>query len=491
MSFHPICRAATLTLGLLGACKAADPGPPIQIVGDSARIRIEDPIPHASPWLHGTTVSLVGARGETIGFQVLHRDGGAVTLTLPIKHVSAFDVHRAKVVRASTDLYGGSHGTGAYPDELVPVAATTATTDPAYFEVQIDRDMGPGQYLGTLAVGDTHLTVTLDVAAVTLPPLPIGAWAEYDPGELGGTMGEPTMGERACIAMFRDHGVLLSPMMPVDAYAARRELLSDSPFVPALIPTDPAAAGDAVKEWIAATTGHHQIPFAIPIDEPAAAARPKVRALAQAVRDAGGGPGRFVFAVTDAPHAEYGDLIDRYITLEAHLTDSIERWTYNGAPPRAGTMVVDGEAPGTRTWGWIGWRYKLPIWYAWEGLYWHDRYNHKPAPPRKLDVGADATSFDAGEDHGNLDGVLAMPADRGTTCHPTLRLAALRRGLEDRQLLDLAAACDPSATAKLAESLVPRALGDADAHGKPAWPTDEAAWEAARRKLLELAACKR
>ena len=42
--------------------------------------------------------------------------------------------------------------------------------------------------------------------------------------------------------------------------------------------------------------------------------------------------------------------------------------------------------------------------------------------------------------------------------------------------------------AQLAAELVPRALGDAKGKS-PSWPTDEAAWELARRHLLELAAC--
>jgi hypothetical protein len=126
---------------------------------------------------------------------------------------------------------------------------------------------------------------------------------------------------------------------------------------------------------------------------------------------------------------------------------------------------------------------------VWDALYWHDRHNRKGAPlPGRAFSHDDATSFDDGDDHGNLDGVLALPAPGG--CQPTLRLAALRRGLQDRLLLDLAAACDPVATAALAASLVPRALGDAPVSGDPAWPTDEAAWEQARRKLLALAFCR-
>jgi hypothetical protein len=79
--------------------------------------------------------------------------------------------------------------------------------------------------------------------------------------------------------------------------------------------------------------------------------------------------------------------------------------------------------------------------------------------------------------------VLALPG-----CQPTLRLAALRRGYQDRALLELASACNKPATDQLAARLVPRALGDAG--HKPSWPSDEAAWEVARRRLLELASCK-
>jgi hypothetical protein len=218
-----------------------------------------------------------------------------------------------------------------------------------------------------------------------------------------------------------------------------------------------------------------------------------------------------LFAVTDEPRSEYGDnLVDLYLTLTPHLTDTFTRWTYNGAPPRAGSMVVDTESPGLRTWGWIGWRYHIPIWYAWNAVYWHDRHNHKSEPPRTLDARTDATSFDNGDDHGNLDGVLALPGDWKTAnepkpsadlhpksatdskpasapCHSTLRLEALRRGLQDRVLLDLAATCNATEASNLAAKLVSRALGDASTTA--AWPSDEATWEAARRHLLELADC--
>jgi hypothetical protein len=326
-------------------------------------------------------------------------------------------------------------------------------------------------------------------------------WAYADPRELvwanGGT-GDPARAvaspaERACIELFRAHGVLLSPDLQLAWWEARRPLLDGFADVPVMISTDPAKAADEVRGWIAATAGTGQVPFTIPIDEPRTPERrAQVRALADAVRAAGGGPGRFHFAVTDSPRPEYGDAVDLYISWRAaHVAgDPVKRWTYNGAPPYAGAVVLDAETPGTRTWGWIAWRWKIPVWYVWDALYWHDRHNRKgrALPGRALDPRVDPVSFDDGEDRGNLDGVLALPAADG--CRPTLRLAALRRGNQDRQLLELAARCAPEATAELAATLVPRALGDAPAHGRPSWPITEGAWEVARRKLLALAACQ-
>jgi hypothetical protein len=85
--------------------------------------------------------------------------------------------------------------------------------------------------------------------------------------------------------------------------------------------------------------------------------------------------------------------------------------------------------------------------------------------------------------------VLALPGSKTAPCLPTLRLAAIRRGQQDRALIELAAKCKPDETEALVHSLIPTALGDAPVKGRPAWPTDDAEWEKARVKLLELAAC--
>lgn len=486
------CALALVTCGCNR--KPQDPGPDLQLVGESVHLRSTDPVPRTSPWFDGSTVSIVVARGETFAFQVLHREAGRVRLTgdLPVR---AYAVERIPAKRGSTaGLYGGGRGAGDYPDVLV--ATDVPSTTPAFFELPIPTDAKPS-YALTLEVAGRSIPVAVRVADVSIPQAASRVWAYYDPRELvwaklgNGTHDNPSAEERACIATFRDYAVTLSPDLPLTAWPGRRDLLGDFPYVP--VKLDKEHAADDVRGWLAATADSGRIPFAIPIDEPRKPeARARVIKLAQTVRDAGGGPGKFHYAVTDVPRAEYGDLIDLYITLTPKKSDTHIRWTYNGAPPRAGSFVLDAVAPGPRTWGWLGWRWSIPVWYVWDALYWHDRHNRKgaPLPGRALDITVDATSFNDGEDHGNLDGVLALPGDSATPCRPTLRLAAIRRGMQDRALLELAARCHPDETKQLVDALMPTALGDASAHARPAWPTDEARWEDARRQLLELATCK-
>ncbi|MDB4958394.1 MAG: hypothetical protein JWO36_5963 [Myxococcales bacterium] len=489
-----LCGTATCALALV-ACKAQHHGPRLQVVSESYRAPRGAPLPETSPFLHGDRVELTGARGEVLAIQVLSRDEAAPAIKLAIEgtDVHGFALAPATVKRPSTGMYGGSLGAGTYLDEIVPAAEPKQE---AYFEIAIANTASSGAHLGELAIGSRRIPVTLAVSSVELPPVDKTPWiwAYEDPREFAwsgfateSSVAAPSSDETRCIAMFRSFGIVLSPDLPPTAWNARKSLLEGFPYVPALLPDDVATLGAAVRAWIANTTGTSQIPFAIPVDEPRTpAARAKVRALAEATRATGSG--HFMFAVTDEPRPEYGDAVDLFITLKPHLTDRVSRWTYNGAPPHAGSMVLDAPAPGPRTWGFIAWRWHIPVWYVWDALYWHDRHNRKGAPlPGRALSHEDAVTFDDGEDHGNRDGVLAVPGDAEQPCRPTLRLAAIRRAVQDRALLDVASRCAPEATAKLAASLVPRALGDAADHGSTAWPSEDQPWDAAHRKLLELA----
>lgn len=500
---------ALVTCALSPACKqrsAADPGPDLQIASEALRRRVDDPVPRTSPFFDGRTIDLVAARGETIAFQVLHRGGGTATLQLAGEGlaVHSYAVEPAVVKRPSTPgLYGPTLGAGAYPDLLHP--DPEPSTNPALFEIEVARDAPPGARRGTLVVGGRSVPVQLEILDLALAPPSAHVWAYYDPRELtwaslgAGSKDAPSEHEKRCIATFRRYGIVLSPDLTLAGYAARKDLLGEFPYVPVLLPKDPVRAAAEVQPWIEATKGSGKLPFAIPIDEPRnPEARARVKALSAAVRAAGAGPSTFLYAVTAKPHPELGDNIDLYITLEATRGDSFPRWTYNGAPARAGAFILDTLSPGARTWGWIGWRWQIPVWYVWDALYWHDRHNRRgaPLPGRAFDYTVDSASFDDGEDVGNLDGVLALPGTDELPCRPTLRMAAIRRGMQDRALIEMAARCDAGATAKLVERMVPRALGEIGGRGAPgrgsaAWPRDDAAWETARRQLLALAACKR
>jgi hypothetical protein len=60
----------------------------------------------------------------------------------------------------------------------------------------------------------------------------------------------------------------------------------------------------------------------------------------------------------------------------------------------------------------------------------------------------------------------------------------LRRGLQDRAILEALAACGArDVVDREVRALVPRALDEGK--GAAAWPSDEAAWEASRGRLYD------
>jgi len=483
----------------------ARPHVELQVVGESTRLRTSDPLPATSPYFDGQTVRLRGARGEILGVQVLRDAAGEVPVSVAIEGegvtVQGFGVEALPVVHPSTGMYGPSRGAGQYPDRLIAATGPVLTGRAAFFDVAIAAGAAAGERRGTLLVGDRRIPVVLRVEPVDLPAIDAAPriWAYYDPKEVARDEGaEPGSDEAWQVelrfaALFRAHGVYASPELHVDDADRRLPLTAGFPYVPIILPTDPDEVAPVVQFFRDRLRGTGQRAFGIPIDEPRQEEQKReVRALAEAVRKAGGGQ-EVLYAVTDKPHEIYGDFIDIYMNpwavSLAGATGRAERWTYNGSPPSAGGMILDTDGVGTRTWGWIAWRWKVPVWYVWDALYWHDRYSARrkglargTVPQSPID--RDAVTFDDGEDHGNLDGVLAFPGAR-----PSLRLKTLRRGQEDRLLLDKVAACDRRFAESVAAALVPRALAD-EPRRVPApgsWPTDEAPWEAARQKLLDRA----
>lgn len=492
-----ICLAVSL-----GACStfACGKGPPVQVLGDSTRLRASAASPSTSPFFDGERVHLRGARGETLGLELRISDGKERHVSLEVAGgigVKSFAVESLEVKEPSTDMYGPSTGRGRYPDALRPVTGAVASAELAYFDVMIPENAQPGRYTGTLRIDQRALPVTLDVsrAKIAIEHAPL-VWVFYAPRELARLHGVPDDDSPAELALearyydlFRAHGALLASDLSPARTAARHDFMHDVKYWPVAVDTssDDAIARDT-RAFIEEFRGTGVTPFTIPVDEPKSRAeKQRARHIADVIGAAGGGRPLLLRAVTDARDPIYGDAIDLYFSPDNFPTPAAEQrgsgvrfWTYNGRPPGAGSMILDTDGTALRTWGWIAEKYGIDLWYAWEGLYFSDRYNDK----KPTDVLHDPVTFDertnprGGTDFGNGDGVLAYP-----NALPSLRLKALRRGLEDRLLLRELERCGGSEAARqLVDRMVPRALGAAK--GRPSWSLAEPAWEAARQELL-------
>jgi hypothetical protein len=495
MSWSRLASCLIASALLLSACGCT---PELQVVGESVKTKDSESPPRQSAFFDGSVVELEAARGETLGVQVLlnRRARHRVRLELPLEvaEVTAFAVTSLEVSEPSTAMYGKSLGRGRYPDVLSPAGTTVETAQRAFFDVAVRRSALPGRFSGRLYVGDDSHPVELTVRRVSLEieraPL---VWVFYLPKEIARAHGlEDDDGpnqlaiEARYHELFRRHGAFLAANMRPDRFAPRRRFLQGLRYWPVSVNLESDATIEAdVRRWLSLFEGSDTVLFAIPIDEPRTLEqKQRARRIAETIGRAGGRPPRLLRAVTDRPNAVYGDAIDLYFSPDAHPAPPGSRarfFTYNGRPPQAGSMILDTDGVALRTWGWIAYRYGLDLWYAWEGLYFTDRYNHGGP----TDVLTDPLTFDersqGGEDFGNGDGLLAYPGPL-----PSLRLKALRRGLQDRLLLRRLQECGAGVEAgRIARQMVPRALGEAV--GEVSWPTSEQPWEAARRRLLELA----
>ena len=163
-------------------------------------------------------------------------------------------------------------------------------------------------------------------------------------------------------------------------------------------------------------------------------------------------------------------------------------FTYNGHPPHSGSHLLDAPGTGLRTWGWIAHRFDMDMWFLWQGAYYRDIYNKGPARDPHLTAGTyDRRLQGKGYQLGNGDGVLIYPPLPGQAAPlASMRLKALRRGVQDLLYLRLASERGHGdRVEELLSRLVPRVMKEAK-DGPPSWPEQEAPWERARMRLIDL-----
>ena len=474
--------------------------PFFQVLGECSKIKRGEVPPRTSPFFDGKRVSLRGVRGEKLGVQVVLYRMGETKVSLFIDGITVVphEVGYLDVAEPSSGLYGPSSGTGAYPDILTPVRGRSVkSADAVYFDVEVPREAAPGRQIGSLLVGRRQIPVELTVEpqeiAIDRAPL---VWIWFKSSELAGAHrmadgdgAEQIALERRYMDLARRHGALLATDFPIERLRPRMGSLTDDVrYWPVWIAKrDPEKLAQGVAAWIDLFRGRAQVPFGFTIDEPDEKERAEVRRHGLAARAAGGGDGRFLYAVTDEPRDEYRGAVDVFVSPRGIPPPSgygpgVHFWTYNGRSPSAGSMTIDKPGTALRTWGWIAERYQVELWFAWEGLYYTDRYNRASAP---TDTMHQPLTYDerrkGGEERGNGDGLLVYPGPL-----PSLRLKALRRGLEDRLLLRHLSSCGAAgaaAAAGIARRQIPRALGEAGE--EQSWPDDETSWELARRAVLD------
>ena len=496
MSWLPyqICSLASL-LVIAPACSCA---PELQVTGATAKVSADESPPSESAFFDGEELRLRAARGETLGLQVFVRETKTVSLSVPpeVAAVQAFHVDDVAVTEPSTAMYGESAGGGRYPDVLRPAESPLRVEREAFFDVAVSPNATPGVHVGTLQVGKRRFPVRVSVekVAIDLRHEPL-VWVFYLPKEIARVHGLPEDDSPALIEtearyheLFRQHGAFLAADPTPDRFAPRERFVHDVSYWPVAVDdTSDASITEDTRTWLAIFADRPEIPFAIPVDEPRTLEQKRrARHVAQVMGNAGAGPGKLLRGVTSAVDPELGDAFDLYFSPDnlpnparQQRSEGIRFWTYNGRPPSAGSMIIDTPGTALRTWGWIAFLHDIDLWYAWEGLYFSDRYNGGGP----TNVFEDPITFDersaGGEDFGNGDGLLAYPG-----ALPSLRLKAMRRGLQDRLLLLKLGECGGDREARtLARRVIPRSLGEAS--DEPSWPSEETAWEAARQQLFD------
>ncbi len=428
---------------------------------------------------------------------------------------------------------------GMVPDALIPIDNAPAWSPyplsiPAgraggvWIDVTVPGDAPPGPYAGELRVtgpGGAEIAkveVRLDVAAAELPYRPVSFLAFYSMQRIAQRMGEvPGLEDQLWQLLHRHHVDAFGSLQETADAERLRPALDGSLFTPARGYRGP---GEGVAPAAVALGAYGQlgdpspetlkrveaitalVPAAVEdvvlyaVDEQCESPRgPGWKRLV----DGSAVKGRVLVGHTcgKGDPREHGvDLVmapaERFRMDWAHNARAagVRYWVYNGALPASGTMMLDAPLTSLLADGWIAASHEIGRWFLWETGFWHDSNRGGKGP---IDPYTTAESFHNRDGDACLgDGLLLYPGIQVDPFSsrsigfpgvlPSMKLKALRRGIQDAGYLALARAASPAAADAILRKTIPAALDAAPRDAPASWSSGGAAFFEARAALRAL-----
>jgi hypothetical protein len=242
------------------------------------------------------------------------------------------------------------------------------------------------------------------------------------------------------------------------------------------------------------------------VDEPGADQYDWIKERAGWVHDQSGSGKNLPVFITENYAAELDGAIDIWAghngvdlaKLPELKEQGKDHWFYNGARPRYGSVILEGEAVDMRLNAWARYIHQVNAWFLWHGSHW--QHNHQgPRAHTQQNIYVDPTTFMSNsETFGNGDGVVFYPGrepfypdqDRGVEgVFGSIRLKNIRRGQQDYELMWLAEQkVGREAVLALVRQVVPRVLNEVDMNEQVPWSQRGDDFDRIRNRLLEIIA---
>lgn len=425
---------------------------------------------------------------------------------------------------------------GALPDALVPLAdapawlhpKTLAPNERAVFFVEafVPEDEPASTLHFAVAIGangeEARIEFTVDVAPRTLPFRPVKALAYYEHYALERAFGDDANDvERSLAQLLHAHRLDSFTRVTNAAEASRVRGSFDGSWFDARAGHRGGGAGIPTEVFVLGAYGRlgdptdeavehvEEILAEIPPNGPSLRVlyavdetcdSPRGAVWKSRLRDAGIEDVEVLHTCHELPSKQPVDItampgqsFDWDLAEDARAAGK-RVWVYNGQLPHAGAPNLDVPLPSLAHNGWLSALHDVDHWFYWETTFWEDIYKGGKGPH---DPFATAETFH--NHHGDTslyDGLLVFPGrvpkavgthDLGRSrVYPSLRLKALRRGIEDAGLLALAADVDARRTHEIAREVIVAGFDEVDAKSPALFQSDPARLAAARSALRQI-----